>query len=67
MHPQSITTSAAQLCHQVMADPGADTVHRSLAAQLLSFVESVKSDREQDPFYIDCIRDLALEITGQSL
>jgi hypothetical protein len=67
MPHHSITANAAELCQRLIADPHADSVQRSLAGQLLAFVESFCSDRQRDPFYEDCIRHLTLDITGQAL
>ena len=62
----SITANAAELCHRLLADPHADVAQQSVARQLLAFVESFCSDRQHDPFYEDCIRHLALDISGLS-
>jgi hypothetical protein len=67
MPATSITTAAAALCHQMIANPAADSDQRSLAGQFLAFVESVCFDSPHDPYYEDCIRHLALDMTGQAL
>lgn len=67
MYRHTITTAASELCLQMMADPSADSMQQSLAKQLLAFVDSVRSDGEQDPFYEDCIRHLTLDITGREI
>jgi len=62
-----ITAKVTELCQQLITDPNTDSALQSLARQLLAFVESFCGDRRHDPYYEDCIRHLALDITGQPL
>jgi hypothetical protein len=58
------TDSTAELCNRLLADPEVDGPLRSLARQVLAFVDSVRHDGATDPFYEDCIRHLALDLSG---
>lgn len=64
MTPHPTTDATAELCNRLIADPAIDSPLRSLARQVLAFIDSVRNDGAADPFYEDCIRHLALEIVG---
>jgi hypothetical protein len=67
MQPIPVTTAATAICRHLIADPALDIGQKSLARQLLDFIDSVRADRTHDPFYEDCIRSLVADISGTAL
>ena len=63
MIQHSVTESAAALCNTLMADPACEPGKRSIARQLLAFVESVRNDSSNDQFYEECIRYIVADMT----
>lgn len=63
MSQQLLNSTAAELCARLSTDPACDRSLRSAARQLLRFVEAVREDADNDPFYNDCIRMMVADIS----
>lgn len=62
MGQQLLTSTAAELCARLSADPACDRSLRSAAWQVLQFAEAVREDASRDPFYDDCLRIMVADI-----
>jgi len=58
-----ITSSAADICRKLIADPVRGNDLHLVASQMLKFAESVRHDGSNDPFYEDCLRLMISDIT----
>lgn len=61
-----ITSSAADICRKLIADPVRGHDFQLVARQLLKFAESVGHDGSNDPFYEDCLRLMISDITERA-
>ena len=59
----AITSSAAEICRKLIADPIRGHDLQLVASQMLKFAESVGHDGSNDPFYEDCLRLMISDIT----